>query len=467
MATSLSLSSLLSRLRLPLLVKLSVIITVTICLTAGAIGFIVLKRQGGLLRQELTARGQTLIQHLSVNVSTPLLERDELALHMLVEEIARNKDVSYVAVVDRKGVVLAHSDLRLIGKALPASDPKQSATSLDLTIPIRFQQVELGQVRLGMSEEGIRQNFRQARLFIVVLVLGIIVLGLGASVYASNVFAKPIRLLVAGAKAVGRRDFDLRLPTLGAGPGADELTDLGAAFNEMAEGLRQKELLQDSFGRYVSPEIAEMIFQSADGPWLLPARREVTVLFVDVRGFTPYAERMTPDAIIDMLNRFFGLATASIMRSGGFINKFLGDALMAVFGAPAPQAEHSYNAAVAALEIQQAVQKLNVSLRQEGNEPIEVGIGINRGEVVAGSVGSQERMEYTVVGDAVNVASRLTAAAKAGEILISQSAYISVADRLQVESISPVRLKGKTELLQVFLLIGKQDDLPSVGPRVV
>jgi adenylate cyclase len=467
MTTPSSLPPFFSRVRLPLLVKLSAMVTLTICLTAGIIGFVVLKRQGGLLRQELTARGGTLIQHLAVNASAPLLESDELALHPLVEEIARNKDVAYVAVVDRKGVVVAHSDLRLIGKVLPAPGTQQSKESLDFTAPVRFQRVDLGQVRLGMSEEGIRQNFRQARFFLIVLMLGIIVLGLGASVYASNVFARPIRLLAEGTQAVGRRNFDLHLPALSAGPGTDELTDLGVAFNEMAEGLRQKELLQDSFGRYVSPEIAEMIFQSAEGAWLTPSRREVTVLFVDVRGFTPYAERMAPDAVIDMLNRFFGLATEAIMRSDGFINKFLGDALMAIFGAPAPQPDHSYNAAVAALEIQQAVQKLNVSLRQEGNEPIEVGIGINRGEVVAGSVGSQKRMEYTVVGDAVNVASRLTDTAKAGEILISQTAYTPVANRLQAEPTSPVRLKGKTEPIQVFLLVGRKDRLQAEGLHVV
>jgi adenylate cyclase len=467
MTTAVSLPSFLSYTRLPLLVKLSVMITLTICVTAGVIGFVVLNRQGRLLRQELTARGRTLIRHLAVSASAPLLERDELALNLLVEETAQNKDVASVAVINRQRVVVAHNDLRQIGKVFPAPGAQQSEEPLDFTAPVRFQRVELGQVRLGMSEEGIRQNFRQARFFIVVLMLGIIVLGLGASVFASNVFARPIRLLVEGAKAVGRRKFDLRLPALSAGPGADELTDLGAAFNEMAEGLRQKELLQDSFGRYVSPEIAEMIFQSADGAWLTPARREVTVLFVDVRGFTPYAERTPPHMVVDMLNRFFGLATEAIMRSDGFINKFLGDALMAIFGAPAPQLDHSYNAAVAALEIQRAVQKLNVTLRQEGKEPIEVGIGINRGEVIAGSVGSKERMEYTVVGDAVNVASRLTAVAKAGEILISQTAYTPVANRFQVESIAPVRLKGKSEPLQIFLLVGLQHTLQTEGAREV
>jgi adenylate cyclase len=168
-----------------------------------------------------------------------------------------------------------------------------------------------------------------------------------------------------------------------------------------------------------------------------------------------------------MLNQFFGLAAASIMGSGGFINKFLGDALMAIFGAPVPQTEHSFNAAMAALKIQQAVRELNVTRRQDGHEPIEVGIGINRGEVVAGSVGSQERMEYTVVGDAVNVASRLTDAAKAGEILISQSVHIAAAGRLQVESVLPLHLKGKTEPLQAFLLIGMQEDRILEGSRVV
>jgi adenylate cyclase len=260
---------------------------------------------------------------------------------------------------------------------------------------------------------------------------------------------------VEGTKVLGQGNFQHRLPPLSVGQGRDELTDLGVAFNDMAEGLRKKELLQDSFGRYVSPEIAEMIFQSAAGPWLEATRHEVTILFVDIRGYTHYAEHTAPAVVIEMLNQFFGLATEAIIRNGGFINKFLGDALMAIFGAPALQPDQAYRAALAALDIQSSIQELNKKLQGEGKDPVVVGIGINRGDVVAGTVGSAARMEYTVVGDAVNVASRLTSAAKGGDILISKAALQPAADRLRVEPLPPLQVKGKGEALEVYSLVGK------------
>jgi adenylate cyclase len=445
----------LARKRLSLLLKLSILITLTICLTTAVIGSVVLRRQARLLREELVARGQALVQHLAVNASTPLLERDDLALNVLVEQAKRNKDVGYAAVVDVDNVVRAHDDLHQIGNVLLPPGRGSAVGMLEFDSAVRFGRRDLGRVQLGVNEDGLRRALFQARLFIVGLMVGIIGLGIGASLYVSNIFSRPIRLLVEGARVLGRGNFQHRLPQLSVGYGQDELTDLGSAFNEMAEELRKKEVLEDSFGRYVSPEIAEMIFQSADGPWLQATRRDVTILFVDIRGYTSYAERTPPAVVIDMLNQFFGVVADAIIRNGGFINKFLGDSIMAVFGAPAEQPDHTYRAARAGLEIQAAVGEFNRKRGEDGKEPIVVGIGINRGDVVAGTVGSRERMEYTVVGDAVNVASRLTGAAKGSEILISRPAFESAADRLEVEPLPPLQLKGKAEPLEVFLLVGE------------
>lgn len=449
--------------RIPLLVKLSVLITLVICLTTAVIGYVVLDRQARLFREELTARGLALVRNLAQNASTPLLERDELGLNLLVEETKNNKDVAYAAIVDSHQVVLAHNDLRQIGQPLLPPATGESGKLLEFGSSIRFQKKELGRVQLGLSEVGLRRSLRDARLFIFALMTGIIGLGIGTAVYTSNIVSRPIRLLVEGTRVLGQGDFQHRLPPLSVGQGRDELTDLGVAFNEMAEGLRKKELLQDSFGRYVSPEIAEMIFQSAAGPWLEATRREVTVLFVDIRGYTHYAEHTAPGVVIEMLNQFFGLATEAIIRNGGFINKFLGDAIMAIFGAPAVQPDQAYRAALAALEIQSGVEEFNRKLLGEGKEPVVVGIGINRGEVVAGTVGSAARMEYTVIGDAVNVASRLTGAAKAGEILISRAALEPAAGRLEVKPLPPLQVKGKAESLEVFSLVGKKEPDASEG----
>jgi adenylate cyclase len=454
----------LARRRFPLLVKLAVLITFAIAVTTAVIGYVVLGWQARLFRQELTARGQALVQHLAESVSTPLLERDELALNVLVEEAKNNKDVAYAAVVDTRQTVVAHNDLRQIGKPLPPpTSAPAGAGLLEFVAPVRFQQKALGAARLGLSEEGMRRSLREARLFILALMTVIIGLAVGGSLYVSTIVSRPIRLLVEATRAVGKGDFEHRVPSLSVGRGLDELTDLGSAFNEMAEGLRRKELLQDSFGRYVSPEIAEMIFQSSDGPWLEATRREVTVLFVDIRGFTPYAERTPPGVVIETLNQFFGLATEAILRNGGFINKFLGDAMMAIFGAPALQPDQAYRAAVTALDIQSSVEQFNERRLAEGKLPIRVGIGINRGEVVAGTVGSTARMEYTIIGDAVNVASRLTGVAKGGEILISQSALEPALGRLRAEALPPLQVRGRTEPLAVYRLLGTEDRVPSVG----
>ncbi len=449
--------SLLKRERLPLLVKLAVLITMAICLTTAIIGYVVLGWQARLFREELTARGQALVRALALNASASILERDELALNVLVEEAKGAKDVAYAAIVDPREVVLAHDDLSQIGRSVGPSDGGEKAGVLSFVAPVRYQQKELGSARLGLSEEGMRRGLREARFFILAVMTGIIGLGIGASLYVSNMFSRPVRLLLEGTKAVGQGDFQHRLPTLSVGRGQDELTDLGTAFNEMAEGLRRKELLQDSFGRYVSPEIAEMIFQSSTGPWLEAMRREVTVLFVDIRGYTQYSERTPPGVVIEMLNRFFGVATEAIIKNGGFINKFLGDAIMALFGAPAFQADHAHRAARAALDIQAGIETFNQGQLKEGKDPIVVGIGINRGEVVAGTVGSAARMEYTVIGDTVNVASRLTGAAKAGEILISRTALEPAAEQLQVKPLPPLQVKGKTEVLEVFSLVGMKE----------
>ncbi len=449
--------------RFPLLVKLAVVITLAICLTTAVIGYLVLGRQARLFREELTARGQALVERLAENADTPLLEQDDLTLNVLVEKAKNGKDVAYAAVVDPRGVVVAHDDLTLVGKPFRAPGEDLKRGRLEFAAPIRYQKKLLGEAHLAMSEDGMRRSLREARLFIFAMMIGIIGLGIGGSLYISNSFSRPVRLLVEGTKVLGQGNFAHRLPPLSVGRGQDELTDLGKAFNDMAEDLRKKEVLEDSFGRYVSPEIAEMIFQSSAGPWLEPRRHEVTVLFVDIRGYTPYAERTPPAVVIEMLNQFFGLATEAIIRNGGFISKFLGDAIMAIFGAPAPQADQSFRAALAALEIQSGVEEFNRRRAAEGKDPIVVGIGINRGDVVAGSVGSVARMEYTVVGDAVNVASRLTAAAKGGEILIGRTALEPAADRLLVKPLPLLQVKGKAEPLEVFLLVGGEESATTEG----
>jgi adenylate cyclase len=244
----------------------------------------------------------------------------------------------------------------------------------------------------------------------------------------------------------------------------DELGDLGKAINRMAEDLRLKERIQTSFGRYVTPEIVERILASPDDEWMKGIRLEATIVFVDIRGFTTMAERSDPDAVVDLLNSYFTLVTDIIIQYGGYLDKFVGDAVMGVFGALMPDPDHAETAVQAALEVRHHLPKLNQMLPAT-DDPIQVGVGINTGEVVAGNLGSSKRMEYTVIGDNVNVASRLTDLAGPDEILISEQTFVKVAhgSDFTFQSRGAMEVKGRKEPVKIYEVFDRRAQLEEKG----
>ena len=225
----------------------------------------------------------------------------------------------------------------------------------------------------------------------------------------------------------------------------------------VAEQERRREA-RDLFGKYVSPQVAEEIVQLSDtGSLTLGGeQREATVLFADVRGFTTLSEEMSPDSIVDLLNRYFSAIIDSVLSNGGMINKFGGDNILAVWNAPHDQEDHAFSAVRAAIDAQIAIQQIQ---EEDPELPrIQFGFGINTGDVLAGNVGSEGRLEYTVIGDAVNVAARLCGAAPGGRIWISLPTFEQLSGRVEVRELEPQYFKGKTEAIAVYEVI--QPDLP-------
>jgi adenylate cyclase len=175
------------------------------------------------------------------------------------------------------------------------------------------------------------------------------------------------------------------------------------------------------FGRYVSPAVMEELLKNPDLAALGGQRRDVTILFADIRGFTSYSENKQPEEVVARLNSYLDEMTGVVFRHGGTLDKFLGDGLMAIFGAPLPLENHAVRAVACALDMQRAVSRLNDEWMSNGQKPLAIGIGINSGSVLVGNVGSQERMDYTVIGEDVNLASRLESLNKeyGTEIIIS------------------------------------------------
>jgi adenylate cyclase len=217
-----------------------------------------------------------------------------------------------------------------------------------------------------------------------------------------------------------------------------------------AEQARREALVRSNFERYFAPDVAADISRQKAAIQPGGERRAITVLFADIRGFTAIAEGMSPDAIAHMLTEYFSEMVDVIFEHGGALDKFIGDALMALWGAPLARENNPQRALEAARAMQQAVDALNARWQAAGRPTIGVGIGINHGEVFVGNIGSLRRLEYTVIGDAVNVAQRLSGQAAAGEILVSDAFRLASGNAGDAEQQPALGLRGKSRAVEVF-----------------
>ena len=261
---------------------------------------------------------------------------------------------------------------------------------------------------------------------------------------------RPIRALTAGVVRVAAGDLSQGVPVRSR----DEVGRLTHAFNQMLEGLRQRDFIRSAFGRYVSPEVARALLESPDGLAFGGNKRVVTVLMSDLRGYTRFAESGDPALVMDVLNGFLGRMTDIVIAHGGTINEFIGDAIFAVFGAPLPHADHAERAAVCALAMQRAMAGINREHAACGRPQFEMGIGVNTGEAVVGNIGSEQRAKYAVVGSAVNVAARVEGATVGGQVFLTEETYLRIRDVADARGPVLLDAKGLSATLRLYDLRG-------------
>ena len=270
---------------------------------------------------------------------------------------------------------------------------------------------------------------------------------LGLTLGASLI--EPVETLRVHMAAVREGNLERQAPVLSN----DELGELAEGFNAMVTGLRQEETVRRLFSLYVTPEVAEHAIEY--GAELGGRLAEATVLFADIRGFTAMTEQMQADALIALLNRYFDAMSNAIITHGGLVNKFGGDSLLAVFGTPLnPATDHPAQAVRAAQAMSTARETFNVDQAQRGEPALHIGIGIATGAVVAGNIGGAERLEYTVIGDTVNLASRLQAMTREinTTILMNDITATAVESWAPVVSIGNIAVRGKQEPVPVYTL---------------
>ncbi len=221
--------------------------------------------------------------------------------------------------------------------------------------------------------------------------------------------------------------------------------------------IEKEALTRERFQRLLSPAIAELVVSGSLAVEKGGQLRETTVFFSDIRGFTALSETRTAQQIVDMLNEYFEMMVETIFKYEGTLDKFVGDEIMALFGSPVAHADDAIRAVRVAVEQVEALEEWNLMRVAEGEPPIHIGIGINTGDVVAGYLGSSKALEYTVIGDVVNTASRLCSVAKAGEIIISKSTYQLIKDDFETEELAPTQVKGKASALQIYRVLSEKN----------
>ncbi len=448
----------------PIWVQLSVTIMLVIVLTAVTMDFFILNRQKEQLYNRTLKIGLVSLNYFDNNAKIPLLKDNLLQLNGLLKNAAHVEGIVYAFITGNHNKIKAHTDLNMIGEEAPEFKKIENVRRkgddryfthkmpngrrvLNICRPIMFQDVKLGVVHVGVSIDFIQELIDKERMTLFFTTLVIVVFGIVLSLLMGFRYSLPIKKLVMATHEISRGNYRHKVNL----NRKDELGNLSRAFNRMGDELWRKSMMEESFGKYVGSDVLELIMTDPQRAWLKGDRNEATILFADIRGFTAFSDERQPEQVIDMLNEFFEIVSRVMISFGGYVDKFMGDAVMGVFGVPVFRKNHVERGLRAALEIQSELQKVG----KDGNTLLSsVGIGIDTGVIVSGNIGSQDKMEYTVIGGNVNAASRFCDMAAAGEIIIGRNVYAKLRNLVTVEA-QPARvIKGFSDPVETYKVLG-------------
>jgi class 3 adenylate cyclase len=288
----------------------------------------------------------------------------------------------------------------------------------------------------------LRFYFALAGFACIIIILGLIRLG-------TRPMVNSIRQISQAAGQVAQGNYGESLPV----KGPDEIGQLTQSFNEMVAGLKERDFISNTFGRYVDPEIARELLSRPEASLLGGEKREVVILFADLRAFTPIAESLSPEETIRLVNRFFSEMIEVIQKHRGIIVDFFGDGLLAFFDPVAgPLTPVTRQAAACSLEMQEAMEDINTYGKYTGLPTLHLAIGLHVGEVVVGNIGSETRAKYGIVGAAVNVTHRIQGEVQGGEVALSEAAYRLLDEQLPVKRSFGAHLKGLQEPMTLYVI---------------
>lgn len=427
------------------IIRISVITILAVAVLFTALSLLLVRQEQDLLYRELIGSRKISLDHLVSNAVMPLLDDDALSLNSLLKEPKTVDGFVYAMIIDQKGVVRAHTDVARLGSEFGGfqgiRDRKQEGetryvtyglspqkTILDISRPVVFMKRELGRVHLGFSSGFIKHQLAQNKAksiqtlllwglaMMAVLIISATLLSIRLGRSDSPQIRKPKRQNMWGPSGQGT------FPQTGTGDSPDQ----GPKGSEDGQAGAQP---QDM------------------------ARNQVTVLFAGIKGFKTYAQTREPAKLMEDLNEYVSIATECILRYGGYVDKFIGDAVIAVFASSPLEANHAERAIDAATEMQGFFHK---NPNSDNQLLSRVGIGISSGIVLSGTIGTEVKKELAFIGESFKVAYSLNVMAGPGEIIVSRDAYQLLKNRISVEPLPPRELMKRTQSWENFRLIKKK-----------
>ncbi|MBL8994464.1 MAG: HAMP domain-containing protein [Spirochaetia bacterium] len=394
-----------------------------------------------------------------------------------LQKLFKKKGITETFLVDSRGDVIAHTDEAMVlsranlqslaivevmlrskqdNRNLPYTEGKEKFIGSFKKIPF----AGLGVVATVPTKKAFEEvdHIQRRNIYLTVLVLSIAVL---IGYFFAKTLSSPIITLAGATKQVESGNFDVDVPV----ESGDEVGELTTSFNAMTKGLKERERLKSTLGRFVNKEIAEM---AAKGELKLGGeRRDAAVFFSDIRSFTAISEKLQPEEVVEFLNQYFTRMVTLVHNHHGSVDKFIGDAIMALWGVPSSHGNDCENAIRCSLEMRKNLNQFNLDREKEGKFPLKIGMGINYGPLLSGQIGSEDHISYTVIGDTVNLASRIEALNKpfGTDILITEDAYQKTKGLFTVEPMKKITVKGKAEPQQIYAVVGEVND-PS-APKTI
>lgn len=448
---------------LPLAFKWSLIIACFVSLVMGVLGWFLIQQQSDSYRDQNGLLGSLVVDQLALAASEPLMAEDNLGLQVLVRQQEKSALILGMQIFDLQGGVKASAGVSPIGDILALVEQRAETDRLpwrtpyfdaiSFFSPIGFKGVVAGYAVVTIDQQPLELQLARLKQTLLTTTLGLILLGMLLAFPLAHRLSRPIRQLVKVGEAVDRGQ---RKPPP-EHQRRDELGQVIHSFHRMAHGMEQKREVEQAFSRYLSPTIARQVLHQPAGGELGGRTLVGSVLFCDVVGFTELSEHLPPQAVGELLNQYFRYFSIAAESCEGTVDKFIGDCIMVLFGVPEADASHGLHAVTCGVLIQEIASRINHARRADGLPLVEFKVGINTGRMLAGNLGSTQRMQYTVVGDSVNLAARVCDICTPGQVLITADTLRQpgVESLVCTEPLPRVKVRGRKQPVMPYRVDGE------------